>query len=278
MRNTLLLTIIFLVLSITTRAQDIIYPKRGTTIPGHIIEVSNRDLKFYKAGDPDSVINNMPKALIDSIVYENGVREIMSRHRNVPRALEPRRPKPMSHEDIINNPLKISAGAYYLDNPETARNADDLNNRMILGSYVSLEKVFAQNKLGAKLMPFIGMNRMAYGTAIGLTVYPRPYYNVVFHMGPRLLFYRTKAAYNDYNPADQVTTRIVYPANFIAFMFDAGVDIRINKNWSIDTGLGIGRLVYKTKRPDGYDPHPIKDAYIFENVMANAKLGLTYKF
>lgn len=274
------LIIAFVALSATAYTQDIIYPRQGAAIAGYVTEVNKRDVKFYKLNDPDSVINSMPKALIDSVVYENGARYILYKQRNIPRALEPRGPKAISEQDVIDNPLKISAGAYYLDDPERASSDDDMSHRMILGTSISIEKIFARNKLGVKLMPFIGMNRMAYGTAIGLTAYPKPYYNVTFHTGPRILLYRTQASYMYYNSADQFTVREIFPANHITFIFDAGFDVRINKNWGVDTDFGIGRLLHQSKKSqtNNNDPYFIRKGYVLDDLMVNGRLGLNYKF
>lgn len=261
-------------------AQDTIYQKRGDIIVGHITETNKRDIKYYTISDPDSIINILPKALIDSIIFEDGSRQTLNTHRNVPRALEPRRPKALSPEIVALNPLKISLGSYYLDDFERATNNNNLNRRMILSAYASIEKMFFANKFGVKVMPFVGINRMAYGTGVGITAYPRPNYNVVFHTGPRLLFYRANRSYNYYNSVDGYTKTEMFSANHIAFLYDAGFDVRINKNWDIEAALGIGRLLHKSQQPQTgqQNPYLVKDSYIFENVMTNARLGLCYKF
>ncbi|MFL5752472.1 MAG: hypothetical protein ACJ76F_03625 [Bacteroidia bacterium] len=66
----------FLLLVINGFGQDTIYMKNGNILAGKVLEVSETELKYKKAENPDGPLYSMNKFRVALVQYQNGFREV----------------------------------------------------------------------------------------------------------------------------------------------------------------------------------------------------------
>jgi hypothetical protein len=75
MRHFFILSTFFLVI-IKGFGQDTIYMKNGSVIAGKVLEVSETELKYKKAENPEGPLYSMNKFRVALVQYQNGYKEV----------------------------------------------------------------------------------------------------------------------------------------------------------------------------------------------------------
>jgi hypothetical protein len=65
-------------LPLNSYAQDKIYRYDGTVVAGKVIQITQNEIRYYKANGHDSLLHIISQFNVDSIVFSNGNTEIMS--------------------------------------------------------------------------------------------------------------------------------------------------------------------------------------------------------
>lgn len=283
MMKSLVIILILLAFPKVMVAQDTIYMRNTKKVIAKVIQTRPKGVSFHKINEPQTEIYTVDLEYIDSIFYENGsVDRFTWRKKRLPPGANHRMNQMLRNRQTFHSGSNsTSSGAFVLDNTDRADGrADDINDKAIIAVYTSYERMIANHKIGLSVMPFIGMNRKAFGSGFGVTLYPKPYYKAIFHMGPQLLLYRSQIYRAQFNEKDGYSTGNIYPTTILSFTYNLGLNIHIDKNWMVASDFGIGHGLLNTKRKEldklrGYgDRH----GYIFNDIMVNAKLGVAYRF
>lgn len=181
--NKFLLAIIALLLTGTVKGQDIIYTKREGTIPAKVVDVTPSLIRFKKAENINGPNYTIANRFVDSIVYENGTRDIFS-IRGI--KLSPKAQKEWDKfGNLPGNTVWAGLKLMHYDLPNIILE-DGEDQPPVTAMYIGYERFFFRQKLSGAVSAFAGFNKEYYGFSLSAKFYPKSTGRGRIGLGPLL--------------------------------------------------------------------------------------------
>jgi len=275
----LLFLIIIGISSQVALAQDTIYDRKNYNILAKVIEITKSDIKYRRFDNPNGPIYNISKSEVSYIKYENG---LMEDYRNIAEPYKPtRREKRPENRWTPKGDKIISTGFWAFSAPDLmiySSGWDEKAKEPVLATYFNFEKLYAENRIGLSISPFIGFNRKAYGSGLGLSFYPKNYGRAQFKIGPQYVFSVQDYWERHYDSENQYYKTTQFQTTLSHLLFNLGIIINASENWVINNNFGFGMNVGNSNYRDNFDQPYHQSNSAIENPVFSFRIGLGYRF
>ena len=275
----LLFLIIICISSQISLAQDTIYDRKNYNILAKVIEITKSDIKYRRFDNPDGPIYNISKSEVSFIKYENG---LIEDYRNISEPYKPtRKEKRPENKWIPKGDKIISTGFWAFSEPDFViygSGWDEKTKGPVLGTFINFEKLYAENKIGLSISPFIGFNRKAYGSGFGLSFYPKNYGRAQFKIGPQYVFSVQDYWERHYDSENQYYKTTQFQTTLSHLLFNLGININASENWVISNNFGFGMTVGNSNYRNYFDQPFHRSNSAIENPVFSFRIGLGYRF
>ena len=251
--------LLFIIASISSFAQDIIYKKDKTKIEGKVIKVGINEIEYLKSDSLNAKVKSISISEVTLIAYSNGSFDDFDTQNIV------------QNTYISGNKRKKTA-AFRYDSLYTKNiisyHLADLFFYNLTGSY---ERILNSGKYGIKIPFRLGSLELDEGSIIGfslgadLNYYPTGQGRLKYYVGPSL---EIGSANEDvYSYSDSFNSGYIrYPEGekklFVAAYINNGGVFQIARNFSMAMGLGVG--VYNGKETEFIGTLGSNNVYIIE--------------
>lgn len=278
MKNSILIFILLLLMS-HLQAQDIIFTKKKGKVNAKVWEVETKYIKYKKSDNPGGPLYSMQTALIDSIVYENGGRDIF--HAGGKKLTEKQIAIQKQFEKMGNNLLSGGLDfSAYTEITDFLFPEND-GSTPYVGVFVNYERLFLKQKLGFAVSGFTAWNRMYNGASAALRFYPKNHKRVRVGFGTRYIYSMQQTGYRfytyDHPEGFGSTFAYISKSHNTALGFDFTVQGNINRKVFLagDFFLG-GRL--KSEPVKNNLPAKMSENYENGDPVLNLRIGAGYRF
>lgn len=226
------------------RPLRITYPATAT-ISGKVTEISPAYIFYHMDSDPQGNIYSTPISSIDSVVFASGrVQTFLKAERN--RHVVPEY-KLREREKYANLGTNIFTGGFgmFTHRIRFLANDNDPDFTPFVKTYLSYEKIFANDRLGFEVSPFIALNKKGYGSMFHAKFYPKNYGKFRVGLGPVYTAYlRDKeASYFDGSASISKTYQSVYSV----LAFGVSMQMHVERNLFVNYGMSIGGVLGYSK-------------------------------
>lgn len=260
----------------TMYAQDTIYDRKNYSVLAKVLEITNTDIKYKRFDNPEGPVYSTPKNQVSIIKYANGSIEDFSSYTR--QQVTDRRGRPIN-TFIPKGDKMISAGFWAFVTPSPIfSNSSNENNSPVSAAYVTFEKLFAQNHIGITIMPFIGFNKKAYGSAFGFAFYPKNYGRAQFRLEPQYIFSVQDYSNTTYNSTNQYYETKRFQTTISYLLFNLGFNVNASQNWVITNNFGFGMVVGNSNYKKYYGSNYNGSNSAIANPVLSYRIGLAYRF
>lgn len=167
-------------------AQDIIYTKNEGEIEAKIIDITRRFIRFKKHENLTGPNYTIANRHVDSIVYENGTKDIFSRRGSKlsQKKIDEIEKYKNTGDNLVTAGMGLSAHTF----PNIIFGSNDDDYTPIVASHILYERLFLKQRLGVAISPFIGWNRYSYGATAIAKFYPRNTGKIRVAIGPSFTY------------------------------------------------------------------------------------------
>lgn len=245
-------------------------------INGKITEVSPAYIFYRMDSDPQQNIYATPISSIDSIVFASG--RVQTFLKAEKRAVSVPEYKVRERAEFANLGTNIVTGGFgmFTHRIRFLSSSNDPDFTPFVKAYASYEKVFANDRLGFEVSPFIALNKKGYGSMFHAKFYPKNYGRFRVGLGPVYTAYvRDKdASYFDGTGAIFRTYQTVYSV----LAFSTSLQMHVERNLFINYGLSIGGVLGYSKDDRNVPPEWQRNNYYNGTGQVEMRLGLGYRF
>ncbi|HOZ96237.1 MAG TPA: hypothetical protein PK779_04530 [Niabella sp.] len=277
MKKLLLYTILTIGLK-QVQAQDIIYLKRNEQIKAKITEVMPDFVKYKKFDNIDGPNYSIATKRIDSIVYENGSRDIFGfKGKKIS-------PKTMAeidrYKNLPNNAL--SAGfdltKFIDDLPLMGIDEDQTPNA---GLYLSFERFIFKQKFSITATGFSSWNRTFNGVALSAKFYPKNTGKIRIGFGPFANYSEQMHTYYFYSNNSEnwsPTFSMKSKTNVTSLGFSMSLLANVKRNIFLQSELLLGGIVDEKVNKNNLPEYMHSYDKFTDDPMIGLRLGLGYRF
>lgn len=257
-------------------AQDLLYTKNRGVLKVKVAEISDAFVKYKLADVGEDVLYTTTKRYIDSIVFQNGM---------VQRFTEPskhekfkRRSKDEEFRNATTNGISGGIWAFGNDvNSYKFGEGEPLKNPYTFATYIKYQKDILRKRVSVYVAPFIGLNKKAYGGALGASFNIKRFGKFNIGVGPEYhlsvqdvaeRFYTYNADYGNFDYYKKYNSAVSYMS------FIVNMKMNINQNLFINSNAGVGGIIGSSKRRY----HLPSGGGYNNGTVGNFKLGLGYNF
>ncbi len=229
--------LIFIIASISSFAQDIIYKKDKTKIACKVIKVGINEIEYLKSDSLNANVKSISISEVTLIDYSNGDFDDFNTQNIIQNTYVAASKRKKTLEFRYDSLFTKNIISYHLA---------DLFFYNLTGSY---ERILKSGKFGIKIPFRLGSLELDEGSLMGFSVgtdlnyYPTGQGRLKYYVGPSLeIGSANESVYNYVGPYSN--GYFVVPEAekklFVAAYFNNGGVLQISKNFSLAMGLGVG--------------------------------------
>lgn len=276
MKKIILATVLLLACRLLN-AQDLIYTKKEGIVKAKVTEITPRLIHYKKTENPEGPNYSIANRYVDSIIYENGSKEIFS---YTGKRLSPKNINEIERYSALPNNL-VSTGfdlsAFTLPTPFMSNNEDFTP---YAGWFFSYERLLAKQKLGISISPFASWNRRYYGISASAPFYIKNKGKMRFGIGPHFNYSVQDEVFYYYNTSTSYGNSLRLHTKTYKSALAVNISIlgNINERIFIDTDIFLGPVLserpFTNNLPEEWRTYVRKN----EEPMLGCRVGVGYRF